>query len=225
MGRGDGVTTRGDAIRLFFVDQHGARHRETLRVNGKPLAPTAPNLAYAKRLAARIRKEVELGVFSMAEHFPHSKKAAQAEAVTFGTLADQWLASKGHLSDATKSQYRLACGVWKRLLGAATPLERLTHGKLAATIGGHPWASAKLRNNYLIALRGILGLHYRGRLALENPLADIKNARVARKLPDPLTLAERDAILADLAKHYDTRVVSYFTVAFFTGMRPEELIA
>ena len=28
-----------------------------------------------------------------------------------------------------------------------------------------------------------------------------------------------------MAKHYDPRVVAYFTVAFYTGMRPEELIA
>ncbi len=225
MGRGAGVEVRGNSIRLFFVDQHGQRHRETLKVNGKALSASSPNLAFAARLAERIRKEVELGVFNLSEHFPSSRKAQAGNAAQFGALADQWLESKGHLSGATKSQYRLACGVWKRLLGSTTPLDRLTHAKLAATIGGHPWASAKLRNNYLIALRGILGLHYRGKLALENPLADIKNARVARKLPDPLTMAERDAILADMGAHYDTRIVSYFLVAFFTGMRPEELIA
>lgn len=74
-------------------------------------------------------------------------------------------------------------------------------------------------------MRGALGLHFAGRRALDNPAAGIVNARTVRKLPDPLTLVERDAILADLRQHYDVRVWAYFAVAFFTGMRPEELIA
>ena len=46
-----------------------------------------------------------------------------------------------------------------------------------------------------------------------------------RKLPDPLTVEDRDNILADLTKHYDARVYAYFLWMFYTGMRPEEAIA
>ena len=53
----------------------------------------------------------------------------------------------------------------------------------------------------------------------------IGNMKVVKKLPDPLTIEERDRILSDLAEHYDERVVAYFTFAFYTGMRPEEMIA
>lgn len=225
MGRGDGVEVRPNSIRLFFVDQSGEHCRETLRINGEPAKPTTGNIAYARRLADRIRREVELGSFNLAEHFPHSKRAAQVKAHTFGVLAGNWLASMGHLTEATRSQYRNAVEFWKSKLGADTPVDELTHAVLAKKIGAHPWASAKLRNNYLIALRGSLGLHFHGRRALDNPMGGIVNARTVRKLPDPLTLAERDAILADMRKHYDARVVAYFTVAFYTGMRPEELIA
>jgi integrase len=210
---------------LFFVDAQGEHCRETLKVGGRPLKPTAANIAHARRVADRIRREVELGTFNLAEHFPHSPRAAQAKAHTFGGLADNWLESKGHLAEATRSQYRNAIAFWKELLGTGTPVDRLTHDQLAKKIGAYPWASAKLRNNYLIALRGALGLHFHGRRALDNPMGGITNQRTVKRLPDPLTLEERDAILGDMRLHYDSRICAYFTFAFYTGMRPEELIA
>jgi integrase len=225
MGRGDGVEKRPSSIRLFFVDQHGQEHRETLKINGVPLKPTSANLAHASRLAAQIRKEVALGTFNLAEHFPHSKRAAAAPAHTFGVLGDNWLATQSDKTPATRSQYKNALEFWKKKLGADTPIAELTHERLASAVGKHRWPTAKLRNNYLIALRGPLGLHYHGRKSLDNPMIGIKNARVVRKAPDPLTAAERDLVLADMRKHYDARVWCYFVIAFFTGMRPEEIIA
>lgn len=224
MGRGDGVEIRPSSIRLYFV-WGGREYRETLRVGGKPMPPTQPNIAHARRLAAKIRREIELGVLNVGQHFPGSKHAGLASPTTFGALSDAWLASKGHLAAATRSQYRLAATHWKAALGADTLIEAITHARLAKMIGSHPWASAKLRNNYLIALRGALGLHYRGQLASADPMIGIENQRVARKLPDPLTPDERDRILSDMRKHYDPRVTAYFELAFFAGMRPEELIA
>jgi integrase len=53
----------------------------------------------------------------------------------------------------------------------------------------------------------------------------IRNRKVVKKLPDPLTTKERDRILESMAKRYDRRVWAYFTFAFYTGMRPEEIIA
>jgi integrase len=225
VGRRDGVEVRPTSIRLFFVDANGEHCRETLKVAGKPLKPTAANIAHARRVADRIRRDVELGTFNLAEHFPHSKRAAEARALSFGALADNWLDSKGHLADATRNQYQNAIAFWKELLGEGSPIERFTHDYLAKKIGSYPWASAKLRNNYLIALRGAVGLHFHGRRALDNPMGGITNQRTVKRLPDPLTLEERDMILADMSIHYDPRVCAYFTFAFFTGMRPEELIA
>jgi len=225
MGRGDGVEKRPSSIRLFFVDQHGREFKETLKLNGVPLKPTAANLAHASRVAAQIRKEVKLGTFNLAEHFPDSKHALAGPASTFGALGDNWLATQSDKAEATRSQYRLALEFWKAKFGADTPIDKLPHERLASVVGRHPWPSAKLRNNYLIVLRGTFGLHFHGRKALDNPMAGIKNARTQKKVPDPLTAAERDAVLADMRKHYDVRVWAYFVIAFFTGMRPEEIIA
>jgi integrase len=46
----------------------------------------------------------------------------------------------------------------------------------------------------------------------------LKNRRVVKKLPDPLTIDERDRILAYMTEHYDERVVAYFRFAFYTGI-------
>ena len=53
----------------------------------------------------------------------------------------------------------------------------------------------------------------------------IKNLKRVKKLPDPLTTDERDSILADMRSKNDDRVAAYFEFAFYTGLRPEEMIA
>lgn len=227
MGRnGTGVEVRETSIRLSFTAA-GRHHRETLTSEGKPIAPTAANVKWAHRLIAQIRAEIRAGTFELAKHFPDSPRAQQpaAEALTFGKLAAAWLATKGELTEASRGQYTNAVEVWKLLLGADTPVAQLDHMKLATKIGGHPWASPKLLNNYLIPLRGIFGLHYRGALAASDPMIGIENRKVVKRPPDPLTAEERDLILADLKKRHDVRVWAYFAFAFFSGMRPEEIIA
>lgn len=225
MGRiGTGVETRATSIRIKFVHE-GQPIKERLTQGGKSLLPTPANIKYANRLAADIKRRLAVGTFNYAEFFPDSPKArCQTTNMTFGVLTDLWLESKGQLEVATRNQYTNAILMWKRLLGADTPVNSLTHQILAARIGGHPWASAKSCNNYLIPLRGIFGFEYRGRKALDNPMIGILNMRVIKKIPDPLTTDERDAILADMREHYDPRVVAYFTFMFYTGIRPEESI-
>jgi integrase len=228
MGRtGAGVEVRESSIRLKFVLADGTVCKERITLNGKALPPTPANQKYAMRLAAEIRKRIAQGTFDLAEFFPDSPRAkAQAkDPDTFGHLADLWHESQGRLSDATRDQYATAVRFWKRLLGEHTPLPAITHKVLAAKIGGYPWPSAKTHNNYLIALRGILALEYRGAKAAENPIAGIENMTVVKTLPDPFIPAERDRILADMAQRYDERVEAYFRFAFYTGMRPEEIIA
>ena len=114
---------------------------------------------------------------------------------------------------------------WKKLLGEAKLVRDIDHKLLAAKIGGYPWSSAKTHNNYLIALRGIFALEYRGAASVNDPLIGIENMPTVKRLPDPLTVEDRDRILADMGERYDARVVAYFRWQFYTGMRPEETIA
>lgn len=222
--QGLGVEVRPRCIRLKFT-LNGETIRERLTLNGVSVEPTPANLKYANRVAADIRKRIAQGTFDFAEFFPDSPRAKEKAPDSFGTLADLWLQSKGQLQHATLDQYTNAVALWKRMLGERTPINKLTYQVLSAKIGGHPWASPKSANNYLIALRGIFAFEYSGRRAADNPMVGIENLTVVKKLPDPLTAEERDRILTGMAEKYDKRVVAYFTFAFYTGMRPEEIIA
>jgi integrase len=225
MGGSDGVEVRPTSIRLFFVWK-GQRYKETLTVAGKPMAPTPANINHARRVAAAIRKQIGLGTFVLGEFFPDSKRAEKLapSTATFGEMCELYLQSKGRLADKTKAQYRNALAVWRSLFGEKTPIADLTHGKVAAKIGDHGWASNKLLNNYLIPLRGVF--HIAGRdLKIEDPMEGIENGKHQAPPPDPLTPKEAESILADIRKHYHASVWAYFEFAFLTGMRPEELIA
>lgn len=224
MGNGNGVEARENSIRLFFVWQ-GKRYRETLTVNGAPIKPTPANLKYAGRVANEIRDKIRLDAFVLEDYFPDSKRAvvASPSVTTFGQMATTWMETKGRLATKTKTQYENALEVWKGLLGADTPISDLSHGKIAAVVGRHPWASAKLLNNYLIPLRGVFKLAGR-EMRLENPMEGIENSKHQAPVPDPLSIEEMEAILAHMKKVYDPRIWAYFEFAFLTGMRPEELI-
>lgn len=222
--RGGGVEIREKSIRIKFV-WNGEVIRERIIVNGSALAPTPPNIRYASRLAEDIRHKIAVGTFDFSDVFPESPRAVKIKMDTFGTLADAWLASKGQLTNATRDQYANAVALWKRILGGDTRIDTLDHKTLSAKIGGHPWASAKSANNYLIVLRGIFSIEYHGRRAVDNPMGGIANLPLVKKRPDPLTVDERDRILPDMFVHYDPRIGAYFQFQFFTGLRPEEAIA
>ena len=227
MGReGDGVEARDNSIRVRFVYQ-GQPVRERLMINGAAMLPTPANIKYAIKLVGEIKKKISLGQFDYAEYFPDSSRVAaeKQDPSKFGGLADLWLQSKGKSSAATKDQYATAVRFWKRMFGENALVKDLTHTVLAAKIGAYDWPSAKTHNNYMIALRGTLAMEYRGAKTGLNPLAGIANLKVTKKKPDPMMVAERDSILADLSAHYDERVYAYFLWQFYTGMRPEETIA
>lgn len=222
MGRnGVGVEAREKSIRLTFTWQ-GKRRRETL-----DLRPTPPNIKHAMRLIEEIKRKISIGTFNYAEYFPNSKQAKSTITVanTFGDMCDMWIKTKGRLAAATLSQYKNALLFWQTQLGADKPIDELTHGTIAAVVGSHPWPSPKLCNNYLIPLRGVFTLAGREIKGLESPLEGINNAKHQKQAPDPLSMYEMKAILADLCERYNPQIVNYFEFAFLTGMRPEELIA
>lgn len=222
-----GIEVREGSIRVGFM-LDGKYVKETLTVNGRPLPVTPKNIAHAERLAAEIRMKIKLQVFVLADYFPDSARAKEAKpkVATLGKLGRLYLRTLGALTPATRSQYtNYVNNLWLPMLGPETPADELTHADLAAKVGEHPWPSAKSHNNAMIPLRGLLGLHFRGARALESPAIGIENRKAVKKRPDPLTAKERDQVLRYMDKHYDERVVAYFTFAFYTGMRPEELIA
>jgi integrase len=198
--------------------------RETLTMNGKPMAPTGPNIKHAHRVIAEIRDKIAYGTFVLADYFPDSPRAAaHGTDATLAQMGRLWLDGKGRLATKTQNQYRNAMAVWESLFGADTPMSQLTHAKVSAKIGRHPWSSAKLLNNYLIVLRGVFALASR-ELKIENGLDGVENSKHQAPTPDPLTIDEAERIIGDLTAHYSPQVANYYAFAFMTGMRPEEII-
>lgn len=219
MGReGSGVEPREKSIRVnFTLDGKWQRVRLAL-------PPTPANIRHAEKLVAKVRLAIARGTFTWAEWFPDAPQAkAERPDRTFGEWCGLWMDTKGRLATKTQDQYRNALAVWQRLLGAETPMDKLTHAVVAATVGREPWASAKLLNNYLIPLRGVFALAGR-ELKTENPMEGIENSKHQAPPPDPLSTEEMEQILASMRAHCDVRAWAYFEFAFMTGMRPEELI-
>lgn len=225
MGRkGSGVEVREKSIRIHFVFE--GPQKETLRnAGGKPLLPTPANERAAHRLADAVKRALDSGTFTWDEYFPHSAKCKSKIPDTLGYVGQLWLQSKGQLTDNTLYQYEQALELWWEILGKQTFMKDLTYQVLAAKIGAYNWSSPKRQSNAMIPLRGVMDFHYIGPNSAHNPMQYLKNPKITKKLPDPLTAEERDKILADIRKNYDERVYAYFLWMFFTGMRPEEAIA
>ena len=196
------------------------------------LAHTPPNIRAAERMLARIRDEMRLGIFDYGATFPKSRKvktgvvpvASGARAKLFGAAVQDFLDTKADKAKSTRTQYRNAGEFWKLQFGADTRLGDITPSKVKKAIAGHPWASGKLKNNYLVILRGACGLAAADDPSWTDPTVSIENAPKKKAKPDPLSRAEMAAVLAHMKINFDPRAHAYFEWQFATGMRPEETI-
>lgn len=216
---GNGVELRDKSIRVNFT-YNGKWVRETL-----DWAPTTANEAKAARLVVKVKAAIKDGTFTFADYFPNSKNADMSgDKKTFQEMGELWLQTKGRLATKTQDQYRNAVGVWVRLIGGDRVIDAIKHSELASLVGGHPWSSPKLLNNYLIVLRGIFKLAGRD-MKLDNPMEGIENSKHQPAAPDPLSVHEMRKILEVMNRDMPPMVACYYEFAFLTGMRPEELIA
>jgi integrase len=226
MGGGSktGVAPRGVSIQVFFM-WRGQRCRETLK-----LEPTPKNLKYAERLREEILRKIEIGTFDYAEYFPRSSKlkklglSPQSKQVpTFEKLADSWMKASTHLAAGTRIKYRQALDFWKEEIGDMA-ITSIRYSQLNEILGKQNW-KAKHRNNMFIPVRRVLDSAYLDGLIDDNPAKRIRNVKPQRPAPDPFTAEEVNTILDHFQTTADQQVYNYFTLAFFSGMRPEELIA
>jgi integrase len=219
--KGLGVEALATSIRFSFT-LNGESFRETVH-----RAPTPANMKWANRVAADVRRAIEANAFRFEDFFPESKHALRATGDgTLGHYLQLFLDSITDKSANTRAQYGTAVRFWRAQLGAETLVAKLRHSELKAFWGKHPWKSWKQANNYLIVLRGALALAVGDNLVPKSPLDGVENkARPAsaNEPPDPFTDAEVELILDLLQKRHE-RVWHYFEFAFFTGMRPEEII-
>jgi integrase len=214
-----GCQLHNGKIRIWFAYQ-GERCFESLN-----LLPTQANWRAAARLRAEIVEKIRHGLFNYSDYFPDSPRAQNLGKATFGAFTELWLQGQTHLAKSTLEGYRKSLDFHLLPKLAHRTLESITHTELMALFGSIPFQSAKTRNNTLIPLRRIFDAAYLDGLIPANPAARIRNQKVQKDPPDPLSLAEVEAVLIHMAAHYPEPIHSYFEFAFFTGMRTSELIA
>jgi integrase len=228
MGRaGQGVDVRETSIRITFT-LDGTRRRETLMLNGEPLAPTPANVKYATRLAAEIRDRIKHGSFSMAEYFPASGTGAAP--LTLAAQLTTWLAGQ-RITDSTRNAYRSAANFWSKVILpdetaplGDKPLRALKTSQFLLALAAKPKLSGKTVNNYVSVLREALALAVIDKLLTDNPAENVPRAAWQPPEVDPFTLAEVEVILADLGTHYDAQVRNFVEAKFFMGLRTGEAI-
>ncbi|HEY0915665.1 MAG TPA: site-specific integrase [Solimonas sp.] len=224
MGRtGSGVEARDNSIRIHFTHE-GQQRKETLKTDGKPLAPTPANLKYAHRLAAEIKDKIRYGTFVYADYFPASRNATTGQGATVGDRLDVWFETLVGKEGSTAKGYRTARDWWKAQIGHV-PVRSLVRSQILAALATEPEWSGKTRNNKMSVLRQALQLALADGVIAASPVAGIEAFPHQAPEPDPFSQEEADAIVGGLARHYDEQIARYFEVKFYTGLRTSESLA
>ena len=147
---------------------------------------------------------------------------ATLQTITFAVMAERWIAASSHLSVGTLIKYQQALAFWLKHLGHE-PIDTIRYTSIAALANSQGWA-AKNRNNMLIPVRRVMESAFLDGLIEINPAERVKNSKVQKEPPDPLTAEEVDLVLAHMSK-YGAQIVNIFEFAFFTGLRPSEIIS
>jgi integrase len=147
----------------------------------------------------------------------------ERNAPTFAVFSETWMVEgKGRWKPSTVTQYRDAL---KRLNAAFGEIQvsRITEAKVSPWIAGLQTEGLSPRriNLLLVTLKSILKLARRRRLVREDALAEVRLLKEPKTDVDPLDPQEVAAFLETCPEWW----TPYFTVAFFTGIRPNEVAA
>jgi integrase len=146
----------------------------------------------------------------------------EADDSPFSTYASAWLdRKKATLARSTYGDY---LSIWKRYVlphFGDVPLCRVTGRDVEEFLGKLAGISAKRKNNILVPLKCLFNDATRRGDIEEPPTEHIRRFRETKPYADPFSFPEMNRFL----NHVDPRYGAYFTTAFLTGMRPNEMIA
>ncbi|MDX8384167.1 MAG: tyrosine-type recombinase/integrase [Ghiorsea sp.] len=208
------------SIRLSF-QYRGMQCKETVK-----LAPSKNNLRYVARLKAEIDRKIELGNFVYGDYFPDSNtKTAKLftparQTTTISAALATYIASISRtLSDTTFREYTSSI---KRINGG---IGTLSIEAITATII-REWiysleCSPKRINNILVPLRGMFKDLFADGVIEKNPMERVKNLKITKHDPEPLSQDELSRLLAVL----EPMAANLITFAAWTGLRTGELLA
>ncbi len=187
------------------------------------LQPTPANIRHAERMRAEILGKIERGTFVLGDYFPDSPRArADLPSMTVGQLFGEWLdVKKPELQHSTVHSYQQTIdsyhfdGVRKELVG---DFNFRALKRLLARLPANP----KTFNNVASVLRQVLEYGHKAKILAEPLHESIEMRRRQKPEPDPFTLDEVEVLLGKMKAE---AARNYFEFAFFSGLRPSELIA
>jgi integrase len=186
-------------------------------------------MLYAAKLRDEIIRKIAIGQYDPCDYFPESDKCRLKEVestMTVEAMALEWLKLKAStLAVTTLGEYRNALNCYLLAQMGHDKCSSLTYAKMARHVSGLKFVSGKTRNNVFGVISGVLKYGIKAKYIADIEVKDaLEQHRVQKPAPDPLTRDEALAIIAHIEKK-NPAMARYFTFAFFTGLRPSEMIA
>jgi integrase len=215
------------------IHESRGKIRLDIRYHGQRIKPVLDlewnerNRRAALRLMEEIRTKIRHGVFDPAAYFPDYAGLSRVgvsrpSAPTFEKVAASYLATLTDKAHSTRVSYERALkGYWYPAFGTK-PIGCIRASEVHEVLA--PLAP-KNRNNVLIPCRQTFAFAVADQVLDRSPIDTVKNAKVQKEEPDPFSLDEANAIIADLRVHAGKIVADYFEFAFFSGLRVSEQIA
>ena len=194
------------------------------------LAPTPVNIRYAEKLRVEILGKIERGTFVLAQYFPESPRARKPEqptpepqaSPTLADLFDEWLKVKRpELQHSTHDSYSSALSSYHFDTVRKMKASQFDFRELKLLLSVLP-ANAKTFNNIASVFSMALEYGYNAKFIAEPLHLQIAMRKYQKPGPDPFTLDEVNYLLT---KFKSDRGRDYFEFAFFSGLRPSEMLA
>jgi integrase len=204
---------------LYFCDKNGEKNCKCRGCNS------------AREFAGEINRKIKERSFVLSDFFPESKALKHfglvnvEENISFEQYAWQWLDLKKPIIAYSsykcyKKQVRNILKLLQLQLKDIRPIHIRNIVKTMSENGKSP----KTIKCTIFMMHNIFLQATEDKLITENPCIGIKTPKGVKNEPDPFDMDEVYLILNDLEKH-SPRMVLFFAIGFFTGMRTGEIMA
>ena len=140
----------------------------------------------------------------------------------FSEYAKEWLERKKvNVSQSTWRDYKSTLEVHALPHFGRMPLNQIRRRDVEEFLDKLGALSAKRKNNVMVPVKNIFNDAMRREDLRDNPCQLIRRFKEEKPLIDPFSFPEMKAFLDAVEPHY----VAYFTTAFLSGMRPNEMLA
>ena len=198
-----GIRKRG---KCWFVDVRDAKGKRIRRTVGTSKAVA---VMVEKDLQLKTARGQYLGIF-------------ETKRTPFSDYAMEWLERKKvTVSQSTWRDYKSIMEVYAIPHFGRMPLCLIRRRDVEEFLDKMHALSAKRKNNVMVPVKNLFNDARRREDLRDSPCELIRRFKEEKALIDPFSFPEMKLFLDAVDPHF----VAYFTTAFFTGMRPNELLA